>query len=129
MRTSSPSASGSRPVTCTLPESGRSTPLSSLTIVVLPEPFGPRSPTTSPAPTWNDRSRMTVFRPKLSLTLLALIMPPGSTFECPYGDPAQEVPLEREEHDDDRNRCQGGAGHLQPVEQRLLVAGKGQTDL
>jgi len=49
--TSSRSAIGSNPATRTVPAVGRSIPASTRSKVVFPDPFGPTSPTISPAPT------------------------------------------------------------------------------
>ncbi len=45
------------------PEVGLKMPASDLSVVVLPAPFGPISPTISPAPTLNDRSSTAVKLP------------------------------------------------------------------
>src|SRR5437764_13195723 len=47
----------SHSATLTVPEEGPRYPVRMRKIVLFPEPFGPRSPTTSPAPTENETSR------------------------------------------------------------------------
>ncbi len=52
-----------RPGACRCPRSARASPRNSLTEVVLPAPFGPRKPNTSPCSTRIDRPASAVVRP------------------------------------------------------------------
>ena len=56
-------AARSYPSICTLPDVGRRMPASARSVVVLPAPFGPISPTISPEPTENVRSSTAVKLP------------------------------------------------------------------
>ena len=55
----------SRPANFTAPSSGFTTPTTMLNVVVLPAPFGPSSPTISPAPTATE-TPLTTRRPRYS---------------------------------------------------------------
>ena len=56
-----------------VPESGASRPVRRRTVVVLPAPFGPRSPKTAPRSTCIDRSTITRRPEMVRLTASALI--------------------------------------------------------
>src|ERR1700761_7640227 len=79
---------GSMPKTRATPASGRTRPINSRTIIVLPAPLGPSSATTSPARTSKSRSATAFVRPKLRLThsssatVCRIVLPPGGR-PCP----------------------------------------------
>ncbi len=54
----------SMPATVAVPADGASNPHNIRIVVVFPEPFGPRSPNTSPVAIWRLRSRTAVIGPK-----------------------------------------------------------------
>src|SRR5438874_7441412 len=78
-RTASPSATGSRPSTRLVPASGRRTPLSNRTVVVLPAPLGPSSATTSPGATsnvsWSTAGRLANERVSPLVSIAACAIP------------------------------------------------------
>src|ERR1700682_1331959 len=57
------------PSKSTVPDRGTRSPLSVLSVVVLPDPLPPSSATTAPAGTWNDTSRSTSVAPYHTLRL------------------------------------------------------------
>src|SRR3979490_1072898 len=60
----------SRPRTRTSPPVGRSSPVTTLTSVVLPAPFGPTIETNSPSLTWNETLLSALNTPKIFETLM-----------------------------------------------------------
>src|SRR3979490_2145821 len=60
----------SRPRTRTSPPVGRSSPVTTLTSVVLPAPFGPTIETNSPSLTWNETLLSALNKPKVFETLM-----------------------------------------------------------
>src|SRR4051794_23153060 len=60
----------SRPRKRTSPAVGRSRPVTTLTSVVLPAPFGPTIETNSPSLTWNETLLSALNRPKTFETLM-----------------------------------------------------------
>ncbi len=69
-RSSPPPRRGSEPSTLTVPLVGRMRSTSMRIVVVLPAPFGPRKPTTSPGSTLNERSSTARTAPKRLVRLV-----------------------------------------------------------
>src|SRR3990172_4850586 len=82
---------GFSPRTRTLPPLGREEPTKILMRVVLPEPFGPSTPNTSPAPTLRDRPRSAsrgpydLRRPSRLITASDVLLSCLSSAMDPYG--------------------------------------------
>src|SRR5581483_181184 len=85
---------GSRPATRTEPERGRSAREATRTSVVLPDPFGPTRPTTSPGRTSSPTSRRTTASPYPAVT--------ESRTSAGSSDGTRAPPLSTEEEEEER---------------------------
>src|SRR5688572_9620336 len=101
-----------RPATMMSPLVARSRPAIMRNVVVLPQPEGPRRQTTSPAETFKSTSRTATKSPNVFVTFLSSMvdMNPPSPLDRAEGDPAQEMVLQEERHQYDRDKKQGFDG-------------------
>src|SRR5918997_3162983 len=84
-------------------------------VVVLPQPEGPRRHTVSPAATCRSTSRTAASDPKTLVTRLSSMvdMEPASSLDRAEGDAAQEMFLQDEGDDDHRDEEQSLDGRKQ----------------
>src|SRR6476620_10681791 len=86
-----PCSAQDRPNTRMVPASGRISPNSNLSNVVLPAPLGPRTPYTSPAPTRTETSSTARTDPKVLVTPAASTASSWSTSGTVGGSPEGNV--------------------------------------
>jgi hypothetical protein len=100
------------PAMMTSPEVARSSPAIMRSVVVLPQPEGPRRQTTSPGATDRSASLTAVKSPKLLVTFLISIVDMSALHgsEC---HAAQQVILQEERDEEDRDEEQGFDGREQ----------------
>src|SRR4051794_9973372 len=99
-----------RPAMMTSPDVARSSPAIIRSVVVLPQPDGPRRQTTSPAATVRSASFTAVKEPKFLVIFFKSIVDMSALHRA-EGHAAQQVVLQEERHQDDRNeehRFDGG---------------------
>src|SRR5690349_7248958 len=96
----------------TSPDVARSRPAIMRSVVVLPQPEGPRRQTTSPAPTERSASRTAVKSPKRLVTFLISIVD-MSALHGTEGHAAQQVILQEERDEEDRDEEQSFDGRQQ----------------
>src|SRR5437870_10045305 len=94
-----------------VPPSGRSRPLMQRSVVVLPQPEGPRKTMNSWSSTRRSRSRTATTSPKrlviFSTVTLAIRKPPGSAAHGAEGHAAQQVIAHQEREDEHGDDEQG----------------------